>query len=346
MSAVREGTGNLSPDGLNKEYRFKQNVPVQSYLIAIAVGDITSKQIGRRSHVWSEPEFINRSAYEFAETEKMLTTAESIMGSYVWGVYDMLILPPFFAFGGMENPCLTFVTPTLLAGDRSLANVIAHEIAHSWTGNLVTNKNWDHFWLNEGFTTFVERKIVGRLSGEPERQFRAIEGLNELKHLIDSDPKNPFSKLVMDVRGHDPNDATSSIPYEKGHTFLYYLEQKLGGPQIFEAFLREYVKKFKYTSIETKDFQNFLIKYFEDKPQILKTIDWDKWLYTTGMPPIIPKYDDSLVKESTALAQRWINANESDLPQFSTKDIAKMDSWQIIEFPQPTARCGPTPQSY
>lgn len=167
MSAVP--VGEPQTDGNNKIYRFEQKIPIPSYLTAIAVGDIVGKVIGPRSRVWAEKEVVDKAAFEFSETESMVKAAENLLGKYVWGQYDILVLPPSFPYGGMENPCLTFATPTLLAGDKSLANVIAHEIAHSWTGNLVTNKDWEHFWLNEGFTVFVERKILAALQGEEYR---------------------------------------------------------------------------------------------------------------------------------------------------------------------------------
>ncbi|CAG2108930.1 unnamed protein product [Medioppia subpectinata] len=336
MSAVRDGTGAVhqSDNSATKEYRFKQKIAIPSYLIAIAVGDLVSKEIGPRSHVWSEPALIDRCAYEFANTEKMLATAESIVGPYVWGVYDLLVLPPSFPFGGMENPCLTFVTPTLLAGDRSLESVVAHEIAHSWTGNLVTNKNWGHFWLNEGFTTFLENKIVGRLSGgEPNRQFRAFEGLKSLKNDIDNLGRDsPFTKLLIDHRGVDPDDAFSTVPYYKGHTFLFYLEQLLGGPEVFEPFLRTYIDNFKYKVIETNDFRSFLQNYFSDNKEALSRIDWGLWINGTGMPHIIPDYDQTLAKECIELANRWIAAADTDWSQFRANDISAMDAWQRVEF--------------
>ena len=334
MSAVLQGSGTLLKDGLRKMYRFKQVIPIPSYLIAIVVADLVSKKVGPRSRVWTEAEMIDRCAYEFAETEQMVATAEEIVGPYVWGVYDLLILPPSFPLGGMENPCLTFVTPTLLAGDRSLTDVVVHEIAHSWTGNLVTNKNWGHFWLNEGFTRFLEMKVIGRLSGgEPKRQFQAIEGLKELKSDIQSlGADNPYTKLVTDMRGVDPSDTMNAVPYEKGHTFLFYLEQLLGGPQVFEPFLKAYIEKFKYKSIDTNDFKSFFTNYFKRKISLLKSIDWNVWLNSTGMPPIIPDYDQTLSKECTALAKRWITASDNKLSQFSAKDISSMDAWQRIEF--------------
>ena len=161
----------------------------------------------------------------------MLETAESIAGPYVWGTYDLLVLPPTFPYGGMENPCLTFVTPTLLAGDRSLADVVIHEISHSWTGNLVTNRNWEHFWLNEGFTMFLERKIIARMKkSELPREFDCIEGWRKVQEAVnDFGETNQLTKLVPNLTDVDPDDSFSSIPYEKGHALLYYLEKQLGG---------------------------------------------------------------------------------------------------------------------
>merc|ERR1719232_2489315 len=170
MSAVPQGDPQPASNG-KRVHKFLQKIPIQSYLIAIAAGNIESRKIGPRSHVWSEKEYVDKAAYDFSETETMLQKAEELCGPYVWGIYDILVLPPSFPYGGMEHPCMTFATPTLLSGDKSNANVIAHEIAHSWTGNLVTNKNFEHFWISEGFTVFVDRKIQGRLYGEPTRHF-------------------------------------------------------------------------------------------------------------------------------------------------------------------------------
>merc|ERR1712157_583803 len=160
----------------NNIYRFNQPVNMPTYLVAIVVGNLDSRDIGPRSRVWAEPSVVESAAYEFTETESFIQTAEKIVGPYVWGRYDLLVLPPTFPYGGMENPCLTFVTPTLLAGDRSLANVVAHEIAHSWTGNLVGCQTWEHFWLNEGHTVFLERKIGYELYGEDYNELANIEG--------------------------------------------------------------------------------------------------------------------------------------------------------------------------
>ncbi|XP_070290799.1 leukotriene A-4 hydrolase [Salvelinus sp. IW2-2015] len=181
MSAVRDGQEPDPQDSSRVIYRFRQPVAMPSYLIAIVVGALESREIGPRSRVWSEKEFVDKAAFEFSETETMLKTAEDLAGPYVWGQYDILVLPPSFPYGGMENPCLTFATPTLLAGDRSLSNVIAHEISHSWTGNLVTNKTWEHFWLNEGHTVYLERMIGRSMESEQFRQFKAMGGWKDLQ---------------------------------------------------------------------------------------------------------------------------------------------------------------------
>uniref|UniRef100_A0A8D8PRL4 Leukotriene A-4 hydrolase n=2 Tax=Cacopsylla melanoneura TaxID=428564 RepID=A0A8D8PRL4_9HEMI len=322
----------LKPNEL--ENYFYQPITVPSYLIAIVVGNLANYKLSERCSVWSEPELVKDAAYEFSETETFLKTAESICGTYVWKVYDIVMLPPSFPFGGMENPCLTFVTPTLLAGDKSLASVVAHEISHSWTGNLVTNRNFEHFWLNEGFTMFVERKIAGRLKGEAERHFDALSGLKDLKQALKNlGESNPLTKLIVDLKHTHPDDAFSTCPYEKGHTFLFYLEQLLGGPQEFEPWLKKYLQEFALKSIDTDSFKTHLLSHFAHKEQI-KEIDWDLWLNSTGMPPIIPKYDTSLQDACADLASRWISWNQSvtPTPPFEKQDLAKFSPGQKIEF--------------
>uniref|UniRef100_U5EZH8 Leukotriene A(4) hydrolase n=1 Tax=Corethrella appendiculata TaxID=1370023 RepID=U5EZH8_9DIPT len=329
MSAIR--TKNLPG-----ESHFEQTVPIPSYLLAIVVGAIVSRDIGPISSVWAEQEQIEESAEEFSQTNDFLKKAEEICGPYVWKRYDLLILPPSFPFGGMENPCLTFITPTCLAGDKSLANVVAHEISHSWTGNLVTNQNFEHFWLNEGFTIFVEQKILGRLNGPAFRDFHALHGLSELTDCIKVQLANEpeLTKLVVDLTNLGPDDAFSTVPYIKGSTFLRYLEQKFGGPEVFEAFLRSYLNKFKFQSILTDSFKSYLYEYFNKEPkyeQILASIDWDKWLFSEGMPPIIPDYDHSLVDACKRHADLWAD-NNLDTIKASSVIQEKLLSVQVIEF--------------
>ncbi|XP_021247667.1 leukotriene A-4 hydrolase isoform X1 [Numida meleagris] len=333
MSASRDGEMPDPEDSSRKIYRFSQNVPIPSYLIALVVGDLESRKIGPRTLVWAEKELVDKSAYEFAETEAMLQTAEDLAGPYVWGQYDLLVLPPSFPYGGMENPCLTFVTPTLLAGDRSLSNVIAHEISHSWTGNLVTNKTWEHFWLNEGHTVYLERRIGGRLFGEQFRHFKALGGWRELQNVVNNiGDKNPITNLVPNLNEVDPDVAYSSVPYEKGFALLFYLEQLLGGPDVFMGFLKAYIQQFAYKSIVTEDWKTFLYSYFKDKVDVLDKVDWNSWLHAPGMPPVKPTYDMTLTNACVALSQRWIKAKESDLGSFSSADLKGISSHQLIEF--------------
>lgn len=322
-----------TPDSTN--FFFVQKVPIPSYLIAIAVGALESRQIGPRSHVWAEKEIIEEAAYEFADTEKQLQKAEEICGPYVWGIYDLLVLPPSFPFGGMENPCLTFVTPTLLAGDRSLANVVAHEIAHSWTGNLVTNRNFEHFWLNEGFTMFVERKIIGHLTSPQEQDFQALCGTGELRETIDHlGEDNPLTCLVVDLEHVHPDDSFSRVPYEKGHTFLRYLEIVVGGPSVFEPFLRIYFDAYKYKSLDTEEFKAFFKSYFKETPCTEK-IDWDTWLYQPGMPPVIPAYDRTLIEVCITYKKRWLEWEENvEEPPFNNSDLKKLSSSVRIQLLQ------------
>uniref|UniRef100_A0A8C5X695 Leukotriene A-4 hydrolase n=1 Tax=Malurus cyaneus samueli TaxID=2593467 RepID=A0A8C5X695_9PASS len=311
MSANRDGEAPDPDDSSQKIYRFSQNVPVPCYLFALVVGALESRKIGPRTLVWAEKELVDKSAYEFSEAEAMLKTAEDLAGPYVWGQYDLLVLPPSFPYGGMENPCLTFVTPTLLAGDQSLSNVIAHEISHSWTGNLVTNKTWEHFWLNEGHTVYLERRIGGCLFGEQFRHFQALGGWRELQNTINTlGDKNPVTSLVINLDEVDPDVAYSSVPYEKGFALLFYLEQLLGGPDVFIGFLKAYVQQFAYKSIVTEDWKKFLYSYFKDKVDVLDKVDWSSWFHAPGMPP----------------------AKESDLGSFSSADLKEMSSHQIIEF--------------
>uniref|UniRef100_A0A646QDM6 Leukotriene A(4) hydrolase n=1 Tax=Hemiscolopendra marginata TaxID=943146 RepID=A0A646QDM6_9MYRI len=335
MSALREDPIVDPEDSKKKIHHFKQPVGIPSYLIALVVGALESRQIGPRSYVWSEKELVNAAAEEFSETETMIKAGENVMGPYIWNRYDILVLPPSFPFGGMENPCLTFVTPTLLAGDKSLASVIAHEIAHSWTGNLVTNKNFEHFWLNEGFTVFAERKIIGRMLGEAHRHFHAIIGWKDLQESIKTQgADNPLTSLVVNLKDVDPDDAFSTVPYEKGHSLLFYLEHLVGGPGKFEPFFRDYINKFKHQSIDTQTWKEYFENYFKEKvpEKTLASIDWKTWLYKPGMPPVDLKFDNSLAESSQKLSERWINASTEHLSSFGSSDIKQLTSMQICEF--------------
>lgn len=296
-----------------RKFNFAQRTPIPSYLIALGVGNLQCKEIGPRSRVWCEPEVLERAAWEFADAEAFLSAGESITGfPYIWGRYDVLLLPPSFPYGGMENPCLTFLTPSLLTGDRSLVDVLAHEIAHSWTGNLVTAANWQHFWLNEGFTMFLERKIIASVHGNNEalRQFNAICGLADLKEAIEQfGSESPATLLVPDLTSTDPDDVFSSIPYEKGHTFLAFLEELVGGPAAFEPFFRKYISSFAYKSITSQDFIEIFAEHFPSFK-----VDWETWLHAPGHPPQIPNYDRSLMVPCEVLLESVLAKTDSSHP--------------------------------
>jgi len=326
MSAVSTGS---EIKGNNMIFKFKQDVPMSSYLIALGIGNIESREIGPRSRVWSEKSMVDAGAYEFAETESFLKVAEDLLGPYVWGRYDVLLLPPSFPYGGMENPCLTFVTPTLLAGDRSNADVIAHEISHSWTGNLVTNRTWEHFWLNEGFTVFTERKIYGRLYNEQMRHFKSIIGWKALQDSVNTfGADSPLTALVPNLKDIDPDDAFSSVPYEKGFNFLFYLET-LVGIEKFEKFLRAYIEKYKFTTLVTEEFKEFFLSFFTPitDQSVLDKIDWQTWFTKPGMPIFTPSFDQTLSNESKELANKWLN-NQEVLPS----DIKGWNAGQLVVF--------------
>ncbi|CAO3594765.1 unnamed protein product [Absidia cylindrospora] len=334
-------------------YKFEQRTSIPSYLIAIASGNLESREIGPRSSVWSEPEMIEIAANEFEDTEKFIATGEDLLTPYEWGRYDLLVLPPSFPYGGMENPCLTFVTPTLLAGDKSAVDVVAHEIAHSWMGNLVTTQNWEHFWLNEGHTVFIERKITGRLHGEAERQFSAILGWKALKESVELfGEDSPATVLKPDLSsGIDPDDYFSSVPYEKGFNLLYHIEKTVGGGEIFEPFLKSYVGKFAGQSITTEQWKDYLFEYFKEAHgqamvDKLDTIDWNTWINSPGMPPVDPEFDTTLAKQCYDLADRWDKARDNtDLSGFSASDVETFSAGQKIVFLERLTGCDPLPHA-
>ncbi|MCJ1405279.1 hypothetical protein MMC11_008506 [Xylographa trunciseda] len=297
-------------------YTFKQDVPIPSYLFAVASGDIATASIGPRSCVATGPEELSDAKWELeADTELFIQAAEKILQTnpYAWTTYNVLVLPPSFPYGGMENPVFTFATPTIISGDRENIDVIAHELSHSWSGNLVSNASWEHFWLNEGWTTYLERRIQAEVHGEPHRSFSAIIGWKALSDAIGHyGPDHEFTKLVIDLKGKDPDDAFSSIPYEKGFTFLYYLENLLGKKK-WDTFIAHYFSTFARRSLDSYDFKRALLAFFAPDTtasSLLRALDWDSWFFAPGFPPK-PAFDTSLVDVCYALADKWEHAPTS-----------------------------------
>ncbi|HEX8215282.1 MAG TPA: M1 family metallopeptidase [Allosphingosinicella sp.] len=275
------------PTGTNKAYRFRMDKPVAPYLIAIAVGDLAFQELGPRSGVYAEPSMVKAAANELTDTEKMIDAAEKLYGPYRWGRYDMIVLPPAFPFGGMENPRLTFLTPTMIAGDRSLVSLIAHELAHSWSGNLVTNATWSDFWLNEGFTSYFENRIMEELYGRERavmEQALAWEDLQKEIGELEGGMSSPATRLHIALQGKDPDEGMTGIPYDKGAAFLRMLEANVGR-QRFDAYLRSYFDRYAFQPMTTKLFLEDLRKNMVKSDQALEQkLKLDEWVYQPGIP--------------------------------------------------------------
>ncbi len=268
-------------------YSFKMKQPIPSYLLALAVGDIGFKAISDRSGVYAEPSRVDTAAWEFADMEKMIAGAEELYGDYRWDQYDVIVLPPSFPFGGMENPRLTFATPTILAGDRSLTSLIAHELAHSWSGNLVTNANWNDFWLNEGFTVYFEHRIMEKLYGKDYSEMLAMLSLQELRKTVDDlKEKGEYedTKLKLKLEGRNPDEGVTDIAYNKGYFFLRSIEEKHGRDK-FDNFVKDYFNENAFHAMDTEGFITYLKHYYDSKYKINIGDDHiNEWIFTEGLP--------------------------------------------------------------
>ncbi|MFK7924340.1 MAG: M1 family aminopeptidase/hydrolase, partial [Bacteroidia bacterium] len=275
-----------SADGV---YLFKMEQPIPAYLLALAVGDIEFSPLGERSGVYAEPSLLKAATYEFAEVEEMIDIAEELYGPYKWERYDLIVLPPSFPFGGMENPRLTFATPTILAGDRSLVSLVAHELAHSWSGNLVTNATWNDFWLNEGFTVYFENRIMEALKGRDYSEMLAYISYQDLTNEVtEMGLENPDTRLTIELSGRNPDDGMTSIAYDKGYYFLRLIEETVGRPQ-FDAFLKAYFSSHAFQTMDTETFLAELdTKLLNDHPGAKESIRVDQWVTQTGIPDNIP----------------------------------------------------------
>ncbi|MEO8147897.1 MAG: M1 family metallopeptidase [Bacteroidia bacterium] len=273
----------IHPDGI---YHFNMPQPVSSYLMALAVGDLQFHSYSPISGVYAEPSMLAKCVYEFEDMPKMISAAEDLYGKYAWGRYDLLVLPPSFPFGGMENPRLTFATPTIIAGDRSLVALVAHELAHSWSGNLVTNATWDDFWLNEGFTVYFETRIMEKLYGKDYADMLTVLSYTDLLQTVDElNKENPNdTKLYLDLKDRDPDDGMNDIAYEKGRFFLTTIEHEVGREK-FDAFLKKYFATYQFHSMDTKTFLEYLnTELIKGDTVLASRIDVDAWVYQPGIP--------------------------------------------------------------
>ncbi|KAF4967502.1 hypothetical protein FSARC_4966 [Fusarium sarcochroum] len=331
-SGVPVGDHKAAP-GEEKLYEFEQKVPIPSYLFAVASGDIATASIGPRSVVATGPNELEECKWELErDMEKFMEVAEKLVFPYKWGAYNVLVLPPSFPYGGMENPIYTFATPTIISGDRQNVDVIAHELSHSWSGNLVSNASWEHFWLNEGWTMYLERRIQAAIHGDAEFDFSAIIGWKALEDAVELFGKDhEYTKLIIKHEGLDPEDVYSTVAYEKGFHFLYYLEGVVGREN-FDKFIPFYFTKWSGKSLDSFEFKQTFIDFFDNlgNDEVSKKvaeIDWDGKFYTPGLPPK-PEFDTTLANQCYDLANKWKDASFEP----SAKDLENFTANQKLVF--------------
>ena len=315
LTAVMSAPRSAEPltQGGETVFSFKMDKPVAPYLIAIAVGDLKFKSLGARSGVWTEPEMLDAAAAELADTEKMIDAAEKLYGPYRWGRYDLLVLPPSFPYGGMENPTLTFLTPTFIAGDKSLVGLVAHELAHSWSGNLVTNATWADSWLNEGFTSYFENRIMEAIYGKQRASQEAALSFDDMMKAFEEEGMNdPVTRLNLPAEEGTPDGGASGIIYDKGALFLRSIE-RIVGRERWDAYLRSYFDRHAFQPMTSArflaDFRAELVKgdkALEDKLQL------DRWVYQPGLPGNLARPDPAAFAEVDKAAQRFAGGGPLD----------------------------------
>jgi leukotriene-A4 hydrolase len=317
MSAENPQTKNS-----NGTYSFNMPQPVPAYLLALVAGDVVFKSIDSRSGVYAESVTIDKAVNEFADLPKMISAAENLYGKYEWGRYDLIILPPSFPFGGMENPRLTFATPTILAGDRSLTTLVAHELAHSWSGNLVTNATWNDFWMNEGFTVYFENRIMEALYGKDYTDMQKVLGFEDLKSTmaeLGETSNDTRLKLILDNR--DPDDGMNDIAYEKGHCLLLLIEKTVGREK-FDRFLKSYFQRHAFKTISTEQFlKEYDEELIEGNKALADSIRIEDWIYKPGLPSNFLMTVSQKFIQVEKQAKDWINgkpAKELSTQNYST----------------------------
>jgi leukotriene-A4 hydrolase len=317
---------NPTNEARDGDYSFTMPQPISSYLLAIAAGDLVFKPLSNRAGVWAEPSMVDKAVWEFADTEKMIVATEKMFGDYRWGRYDILVLPPSFPFGGMENPRLTFATPTIIVGDRSQTSLIAHELAHSWSGNLVTNASWKDMWLNEGFTTYVQGRIVESVYGKELADMEDVIGEGDAQSEVDTLDKSMQLLNLAPMNGVDPDEALSDIAYEKGQWFLTFLEQRYGR-DLFDPFIRSWFDKNAFTTVTTDDFVAFYQKNLKNKkPGAVTDKEFDEWLNKPGIPKFAVKTQSTRFIAVDAAREKWLDgeldANAIPAKTWSTQEWA------------------------
>lgn len=312
-------------------YNFEMKQAIPAYLMALSVGDIEFSSLGSRSGVYAEPSVLEKSAAEFEDLEKMISAAEELYGPYRWDRYDIIVLPSSFPFGGMENPRLTFATPTILAGDKSLTSLVAHELAHSWSGNLVTNANWNDFWLNEGFTVYFEYRIMEAVYGKDYSEMLALLSLQDLKAEIEemnADGNFKDTSLKLDLTGRNPDDGLTAIAYDKGYFFLRLLEETVGREK-WDAFLKDYFTSNSFKTMTTSKFINILQSQLFDAYQLdIQPDFYEAWIYTPGLPDNCPiPVSDKFENVDKALAAWTANQSKEEL-----QSSFESDNWSTHEW--------------
>jgi aminopeptidase N len=301
----------LTPDGHEvpegRSFEFRMTHPIPPYLIALAVGEIAFRPVGGRTGVYAEPSVAGPAAREFVDLEAMVSAAEKLLGPYRWGRYDALVLPPSFPFGGMENPRLTFATPTILAGDRSLVSLMAHELAHSWSGNLVTNATWSDFWLNEGLTTYIENRIMEALFGRERAAMLAVIEWRDLHDEIArlGGPSSRDTVLHVDLEGRNPDDGMTEVPYAKGAALFRLLEHEVGRGR-FDPYLRSYFERFAFQSITTEAFvADVKSNLLGNDETLARKLRLEQWLYEPGLPENAPVPQSAALLDVEAQARAF-----------------------------------------
>ncbi|RUO30318.1 M1 family metallopeptidase [Aliidiomarina soli] len=296
-------------------YEMASEQAIPPYLMAIAVGDLEFHALNERMAIYAEPSVLEAAVNEFSYTTDMMEVTESMFGPYAWDRYDQLILPPSFPFGGMENPQLAYITPTVIAGDQSLVSLIAHELAHSWSGNLVTNATWRDLWLNEGFTSYVQNRIMEAVYGEERALMERMLADQSLKRSIESLTERQ-QVLHLELEQRDPETIFTSVPYDKAASFLFFLESRVGR-DVFDSFVRQYFADYSFKSLNTKEFEQYLYDNLVDSNDNVSREDVQQWLYQPGLPESMVTVEVDAFSEVDDARQAWLEGAAVDMSQWS-----------------------------